>query len=174
MERGRSAAKRAMTAHELRDIYRRTVRELYGFVSRRAAGDRELAEDVVQETYLRALRTWRKSVPEEPIAWLKTVARNLLASHYRRVRPQPIERPEALPSSDDLGSAEVASAVRWALSRVGARRASLIEAFHFDEKPVSQIAREMGISERAVEGRLRRARTALRTHLRRLVPKRGA
>ena len=40
-------------------IYRETVQELYRFVSRRSGGSRELAEDITQETYLRAVCEWR-------------------------------------------------------------------------------------------------------------------
>ncbi len=37
-------------------VYRETVHELYRFVWRRSGGSRELAEDITQETYLRAVR----------------------------------------------------------------------------------------------------------------------
>ena len=70
-------------------IYRETVQELYRFVSRRSGGSRELAEDVTQETYLRAVREWRSGRrPDVPLAWLQTVARNLLLNHYRRKTPR--------------------------------------------------------------------------------------
>jgi RNA polymerase sigma-70 factor (ECF subfamily) len=37
----------------------------------------ELAEDIASETFLTALETWPyKGVPENPVAWLYTVARN--------------------------------------------------------------------------------------------------
>jgi DNA-directed RNA polymerase specialized sigma24 family protein len=38
---------------DIRRIYRETVDDLFAFVSRRCDGDRELAEDVTQETWLR-------------------------------------------------------------------------------------------------------------------------
>jgi DNA-directed RNA polymerase specialized sigma24 family protein len=70
---------------DLERIYDETIAELYGFVSRRCGGQRELAEDVTQETWMRALRHWRtRGAPENPIGWLTTVARNLIVSHFRR------------------------------------------------------------------------------------------
>jgi DNA-directed RNA polymerase specialized sigma24 family protein len=42
---------------EIRRIYQATIDDLYGFVSRRCGGDRDLAEDLTQETWLRAVRT---------------------------------------------------------------------------------------------------------------------
>ena len=54
--------------------YRESVHPLFEYVSRRCGGDRSLAEDVVQETWLRAVVAWEKSgFPETPLAWLKTV-----------------------------------------------------------------------------------------------------
>ena len=49
-----------------------------------------------------------------------------------------------------------------ALDRLPAAQARLLEAFHFDRKPVAEIAASSGLSERAIEGRLRRARVRLR------------
>ena len=69
-------------------IYRETIDALYRYVSRNCGGDRTLAEDVTQETWLRAVREWRKKgPPDQPIAWLTTVARNLLISSVVIGRP---------------------------------------------------------------------------------------
>lgn len=154
-----------LTEEELIRVYRRTIRELYGFVCSRTGGDRQLAEDFVQETYMRALAEWRtKGTPQNAAAWLKTVARNLLVSHYRKVRPSSLTEAD-MGSVDlrlELEKRENSALVYWGLSRLSRRRAELLESFHFDGRSVKQIAREKGISERAVEGRLRRARMALK------------
>ena len=48
--------------------YRDNVHELYRFVSRRCGGNRSLAEDVTQETWLKAVVHWRKKgLPDEPL-----------------------------------------------------------------------------------------------------------
>ena len=150
---------------ELIVVYRETVNELYEFVSRRAGGSRELAEDVTQETYLRATTTWpRRGLPDCPLAWLQTVARNLLLNHYRRRQPEPLDSTDI---DTVLGSAatdgtEAAALVCWGLARVSPRHARVLEAFYIDEKPVRSIAADFGVTERAIEGRLRRARRALK------------
>jgi DNA-directed RNA polymerase specialized sigma24 family protein len=41
----------------------------------------------------------------------------------------------------------------------------LLKAFHYDERAVAEIASSAGLSERAVEGRLRRARQNLRREI---------
>ena len=83
---------RRLPEDELIRTYRDTIRPLYAYVSRRVGGDRSLAEDLVQDTWMRALDAWpRNGVPDEPLAWLLRVARNTLISHFRRVRPQPVD-----------------------------------------------------------------------------------
>lgn len=68
-----------MTEQQWLKIYRETVHPLYGYMARRTRGNRELSEDIVQESYLRALDNWkRKTMPDSPLAWLKRVARNVL------------------------------------------------------------------------------------------------
>ena len=141
-------------------------------VSRSCFGDRALAEDVTQEAWLRAVRDWRrKGSPEKPLAWLITVARNLLASYYRKRRPVRLESvsPSEVLAALELGrpaeSGAASAAICHAMARLPADQAELIEAFHFDDRHVAQIARARGLSERAVEGRLRRARQRLRREL---------
>ena len=157
-----------LTETELTQLYRTHMSPLYGYVSRRVGANRPLAEDIVQETWLRALTSWRtRGTPDQPGAWLFRVARNLLVSHFRRNRPQPVD-PNELEIADNRLSVETPSAatlVHWGMSRLKRRQASLIEAFHFEGKSIRDIAKQDGLSERAVEGRLRRARQNLRKHL---------
>jgi len=162
----------AVTDDELRDTYRGTIDALYGYISRRCGGDRQLAEDITQDTWLRAVRAWHcKGLPREPVAWLKTVARNLLSNQFRTAQPVALDgvSPAHLLTALDDGraheSAEVAVVLNRALARLPRDQTELIEAFHYERHKVAQIAKTFGISERAVEGRLRRARENLRKEL---------
>ncbi len=66
---------------DLLRVYRETIRPLYAYLSRRVGGDKSLAEDLTQETWLRALDAWpSRGIPDEPIAWLVRVARNTRSS----------------------------------------------------------------------------------------------
>jgi len=155
---------RRPTEDDIRLIYRETIDGLFGFVSRRCAGNRELAEDITQETWLRAIRTWRADgIPERPLAWLCTVAGRLLSNHRRRASPEALDSEIAAP--DDVGARdrlERRSLIERTLARLPALQHRLLEAFHLDGRPVAEIARDLGITERGVEGRLRRARQRLR------------
>ena len=181
------------TEAEITAIYRETVVALYGFVSRRCGGERQLAEDITQDAWLRAVREWQRSgVPDSPIAWLMTVSRNLLLNQLRR---RPAVGIDAVPAEVILSALErdaesrkadvplaalaersgevpvdVAAAVTTALARLPSDEAQLLEAFHFERHRVKALAARMGITERAVEGRLRRARERLRGELLDILP----
>jgi RNA polymerase sigma-70 factor (ECF subfamily) len=155
---------------DIRRIYRETVDDLFAFVARRSDGDRDLAEDITQETWLRAVRAWRTDgIPERPLAWLSTVAARLLSNHRRRPAPERFDdgSGDTLPAPDE-GTNDRAgreSLVSVALSRLPALQVRLLRAFHYERRPVAEIAASMGISERGVEGRLRRARQKLRREI---------
>jgi RNA polymerase sigma-70 factor (ECF subfamily) len=162
----------AISETQIRRIYHDTIDALYVYVSRRCGGVREVAEDVTQETWLRAVRAWaRDGIPEIPLAWLKTVARNYLLNDLRRREPVSLDSISAdevlaaIEHDDASDSAEIASLMTHALARLPASEAGLLEEFHFERFKVAQLAEKYGISERAVEGRLRRARERLRGEL---------
>ncbi|MEP6778850.1 MAG: hypothetical protein ABJC26_03105 [Gemmatimonadaceae bacterium] len=46
----------AINEAQIRSIYRATIDSLYGYVSRKCGGERELAQDVTQEAWLQAVR----------------------------------------------------------------------------------------------------------------------
>ena len=154
-----------MTEKEWLRIYRETVHPLFGYVAKRTGGNRELAEDIVQESYLRALADWMyKAVPDSGLAWLKRVARNLLVDWLRQRKRADRADPDAAQdiahpaSSNQVDSLELFLAI----SSLGEKKAEIIESFYFDGKSLKEIAAKLDITERAVEGKLRRARQSLR------------
>ena len=64
---------------------------LFGFALA-LSRDRSVAEDLVQETYLRALAARRKATPQENLrGWLFTILHNVWRNEARRRRPQALE-----------------------------------------------------------------------------------
>lgn len=155
-----------LTEDDIRDIYRATIDDLYDVVARWCHGDHDLAEDITQETWLRAVDDWREhGLPERPGAWLARVASRILSNHRRHVNVERVgdDDPDTIPDElRDNESFERRSLLQRALDRLPVAQARLLEAFHFDRRPVAEIAANAGLSERAVEGRLRRARQRLR------------
>lgn len=145
-------------------LYQDTVRPLYAYVARRACGDRELAEDVTQESWMRAVSSWaREGLPREPLAWLKTAAQRLLADHYRNASRRRLARVELELDAEALRPAtnSAATLVQQGLAELRGPDAELIAAFHLDGASVRELATARACSEKAIEGRLRRARVAL-------------
>jgi RNA polymerase sigma-70 factor (ECF subfamily) len=163
---------RLLPEDELIRVYRETIRPLYGYVSRRVGGDKSLAEDLTQETWMRAIDSWpRQGIPDEPVAWLMRVARNTLVSHFRRRRPDSIDA-ALIDIEDDRFSPDVpdtAAVVGWGMARLRRAHADVLEAFYFEGRTVSEIAAAQSVSERAIEGRLRRARAKLKKQLNRIL-----
>jgi RNA polymerase sigma-70 factor (ECF subfamily) len=168
----------SLTEPELVEIYRSTVKPLYAYLSRRVGGDVELAEDLVQDTWSRAVAAWpAHGLPREPLAWLIRVARNTLVSHFRRTRPTLVDPARLdliarddgrLAAVDDPGAAAV---IGWGLARLRRAHAELLEEFYFDGRSVREIAAARRLSERAVEGRLRRAREKLKRRIEQMRPR---
>ncbi|MEM9383361.1 MAG: sigma-70 family RNA polymerase sigma factor [Planctomycetota bacterium] len=154
------------------ELFHAHMPPLYRAVSRRVGARRALAEDVTQEAWLRALRAWRRDgVPRDPDAWLLTVASNLLRNHFRRPEHRTDVELDGRAACGDAESAEGEAAaarsaeIQRALARLRPDQAELLAERHLDGQPLARIASRRGVSERAVEGRLRRARAALARHV---------
>ena len=110
---------------------------LYGYLSR-LSGDPELAEDIVQECFVKLHR--RGSMPVDPEAWLVSVAHNLLRDDRRRVARRGrllLERTVEVPGGEPpvaadatTLAAERVAAVRSALARLPLRDRQLLLLRH--------------------------------------------
>jgi RNA polymerase sigma-70 factor (ECF subfamily) len=128
-------------------------------------GDRQEAQDVVQEAFCRALAGWHTvSQYEDPVAWVRRVAWNLATSNVRRARvavafwrrqtPQDI----APPGPDRV-------ALIRALRTLPHRQRQAVVLHYVADLPLTEIARTMQVSIGTVKSWLYRARTALAEQL---------
>lgn len=153
-------------------IYHETVHALYAYASRRCGGDRAFAEDVTQEAWFRGVREWRaRGFPDKPLAWLTSVARNLIVDQLRLGEHVPLDVVSAtdvlmaVDQNEVADSAEIAAAVNRALARLPKAQAQLLESFHFERSHVAALATIHGVSERTIERRLQQARDQFRREL---------
>jgi RNA polymerase sigma factor (sigma-70 family) len=133
-------------------------------------GDDDLAKEALQHTYLRVAKHVRSCETEAMFrGWLRTVARTALQDCWRRRRSftdllfrRQQEPPElADPGADDRLMAELDAA----LHRLEAADQALLEAKYFSGLDVRTLACNLGLTPKAVESRLTRARAALRREL---------
>src|SRR6202035_2839744 len=75
-----------------RTLYDAAFTGLDAYVLWRCAGLRDMADDVLQETWLTAVRRIRDFDPMRGkfLAWLRGIATNVLRGHFRRKTPQPL------------------------------------------------------------------------------------
>jgi RNA polymerase sigma factor (sigma-70 family) len=152
-------------------LYRECHRPLLAFVLRLTGGDRQQAEDVVQETMVRAWRSVDTLSPESEslMPWLATVARRVVIDQWRRRDARPPEvgegtlEDQASPDETDgiLRSVAVAEALR---ALTPAHRDVLTETVLRDQS-VNQAAEVLGIPAGTVKSRVYYALRALRVVL---------
>ena len=91
-------------------------------LARRLVPSPQDAEDLVQETYLRALQSWRRCPPDRCGPWLATICVNLARTWHRRraCRPQDVLIPQPwaeMASAEDTASDALALMTGQALHR---------------------------------------------------------
>lgn len=146
-------------------------------LAQRMLGDAVEAEDVAQETLLRAWKQAPRWTPGKARfdTWLHRVALNLCYDRLRRRREIPTEtppdRPDEGPAPDrGLLAAETGARVTAALKRLPDRQREAIVLCHYQEMTNIEAAALMDISVEALESLLSRGRRALRQALSDLVP----
>ena len=166
-------AVRSRTADDaiVAEMYRQYRVPLMSYVLRLTAGDRQQAEDVVQETMLRAWRQAAKLDLTEPslMPWLATVARRIVIDDKRRKSARPAETgdgmlenaPVADTTEDLLRKVLVTEALR---SLTSAHREVLNETILRD-RTVNEAAEALGIPVGTVKSRVYYALKALRVVL---------
>jgi len=131
-------------------------------------GDRQEAQDVVQEAFCRALARWsRISRYDDPVAWVRRVAWNLAVSRWRRTRTAlaALARLQRQPDRRVDGPGPDRVALVAALATLPARQRQVVVLHYLADLPVSEIADQLGIPPGTVKSWLHRARAALAVQL---------
>jgi RNA polymerase sigma-70 factor (ECF subfamily) len=166
----------------IRQIYRRYGRGIFNYALR-LVGDYQWAEEILQETFLRAYtraETFRKGARVS--TWLYRIAMNLCYDHLRSPKNRPkvslserrnaddegassdlasrLESPEESPM-EAVESDEAARVVRRAVDGLPDKERNVVILRHFHGMKFREIAEVTGLTARTVQNCLRRAREKL-------------
>lgn len=131
--------------------------------------NREEAEDVVQDAFVKAWKTrWRVRDPEKFPAWLGTIARNRARDVFRarrtvplsdQLKEEPDTRADASPAGDMDGE------IHAALASLPETHRLAITLRYFDALDYATIERTLGLTNGALRGILGRALQTMRKRL---------
>ena len=162
----------ASDEHALRSLYERHASRMYA-ITCRLLGNREEAEEIVQESFL---DIWKRASTFEPGAgsatgWIFTIARNravdrLRARATRRRTLEAVQGEAPVPSvtpERQTESMEAREGVARALAELSPEQRTVIEMAYFDGLSQSEIATRTGSPIGTVKGRTRAALEKLAT-----------
>ena len=178
-----AVARRILAGDEVafRKMFDQCFPRLYRFMLSRLEGDHETARDLVQQTFCRAIEKLDKFRGEAALyTWLFQIARNTLNDYYRYTSRETsvvtaiedsqqvrailetlaaplIEEPET-----GAWRSEVRRLVHATVDMLPERYAQVLEWKYIDGQPVKTIAEKIGVSPKAAESLLTRARETFR------------
>ncbi|GLX50331.1 RNA polymerase sigma factor SigL [Streptomyces hygroscopicus subsp. hygroscopicus] len=159
--------------HELAALQREHGGPLLALLLRLCDGDRQRAEDLLQETLLRA---WQhpEALHADGFAsvrpWLSTVARRLAIDAVRARRARPAEVADGVPedariTADPAERAAAALDVRAAVKTLTPQHRDVLVLVYFRGASVAEAARALGVPPGTVKSRAHYALRALRREL---------
>lgn len=161
-----------MKVEQFERIYAEHANALFGFLAQRT-GDRQLAEDLLADTFERVLRARRRFDPRRSSekTWVYSIALNRLRDHYRRAAAEgrALERvgepPETEYSDARLAAVEDRDELGRALAALSDEEREAVSLRFGGDMTVPEIAKLLGEKVSTVEGRVYRALRKLRAEL---------
>jgi len=152
-------------------LVERHTERVYSLLAR-WVGNRQDAEDLAQETFVRAYQSIHRFDPRQPfLPWLFTIARRVAATHWRQVRP--LEEPggeveEASSGADPaahLLSVERSASLWREARRLKPKQFQALWLHYAEGLAVADVARVLGTNSIHVKVLLHRGRGALARRL---------
>ena len=130
--------------------------------------DVQLAEDAVQETFIKAYRAWDSFRGEASVrTWLTRIAMRTCMDMQRGFWFRRVERrvtPEMLPDRAQE-AAQGESALTLAVMNLPKKEREVVLLYYYQDLNMKEIAETLGVTQPTVSYRLRRAKEKLRAEL---------
>ena len=159
-------------AEVLREVYLAHAPALLAYARSLTGGDRSRAEDIVQETFIRACRHPEALDPGRgsPRPWLFTVARHVAVDSHRARAARPVEVGDAplalIPvPDDDIDRALDTWLVAEALASLSEKHREVLLLTFYRQRSVAETAAVLGVPEGTVKSRAYYALRALKVAL---------
>jgi RNA polymerase sigma-70 factor (ECF subfamily) len=148
-------------------LYEATFDELHHYVLWRSGGRRDLTDEIVQETWLTAVRRIRRFDPRKGsfLAWMRGLSVNVLRHHLRRQRRKSKHELAAAGNGSTAISMEIddrTERIAAALDALPERDEDVLRAKYLEGLSVAEIAARWNETPKAVESLLSRAREKFR------------
>jgi RNA polymerase sigma-70 factor (ECF subfamily) len=156
-----------MTSYDVVETLVANHRQFLSFLEKRVES-REVAEDILQEAFVRGLDSQSLREAESAKAWFYRALRNAIVDHYRRrgseeraLEQVAAQSTDVVPADQELMEA-VCDCVTALLPTLKAEYASAIQRVELDDIAVREYAAEQHMTANAAAVRLFRAREALK------------
>jgi RNA polymerase sigma-70 factor, ECF subfamily len=165
----------------IEELYTTYFDRLYALVFNQVDRDRSATEDIVQETFLAALKSAKRFHGQSSTyTWLCSIAYHKVADFYRRKAregkyrdltfnvdaSESGEQPGSiLRSSNPTSSIDTSIIVKQAMATLTSDHRQVLILKYVEEMSVSEISQIMGRSQKSIEGLLARARKTLQAKL---------
>jgi RNA polymerase sigma-70 factor (ECF subfamily) len=157
---GLAGATRGEDDAAITGLYQTYRAPLLSFVLRLTGGDRQLGEDVVQETMVRAWREVGRLDLSGPslMPWLTAVARRIVIDEHRRKEARPAEAGEGtvadMAVEDDAAATVLRVAVADAMRQLTFSHRQILNETILRDRTVNQAAKALGIPVGTVKSRV--------------------
>lgn len=152
------------------EIYKKYADKVYSYFWYRSGHDKDVAEDLMQETFTRAFEHRKKFqiLKYSYLSYLLTIAHNILVDYYRKPKSISIESVGDIPyeiTSDQKYKERESARILWrAIQQLSDNEKGALLLFYQDGLKIKEIARIMTKSENAIKLILSRARKKLQNH----------
>lgn len=160
----------------LETIIKRHQSRIFGFIYSKV-GDRDLADDIFQDTFIKVIRTLKSNAYNEEgkfLPWVMRIAHNLIVDHFRHNKKMPLCREteefsifsvmtdDSLTIENKLISDQVTKDLRQLVEELPADQKEVLMMRLYQDMSFKEISEATGVSINTALGRMRYAVINLR------------